>query len=66
MIVVTLDCGDEIEIPDGRVEVERIEACPDCSNLIRERLAAQHEIERGAPGSWERLRATLDACKYSN
>jgi len=66
MIIVTLDCGDEVEILDGRVEVERIEACPACSNLIRERLAVQQKIEPGAPGSWERVRDTLDACKYSN
>lgn len=52
MIIVTLDCGDEVEFLDGRVEVERIEACPDCSNLIRQRMAAHQEIAPGAP--WDR------------
>jgi hypothetical protein len=41
VIIVTLDCGDRVACDDGKSEVTEIEACPECSSLIRERMADQ-------------------------
>jgi hypothetical protein len=45
MLLVKLDCGDRVKCDDGRSEVDEIDACPECSKLIRERMRADEESE---------------------